>query len=193
MWERLAICIAAVRTSAIQLQYKKKSLYCSCTVVVFHFCGPLYAFFKVGLMLTFSSILGKKFVLAEQIDIVSVLCRIVKGDIDSPLTDNRLRRVTLSVIFVDFPGKWRTENRICSSFFAEIKKNERKTRGLGLTLNVNHAFQVEDYTQIMPISQLRFDYDTTTTKNEKFTCSSLLASNRKQARAIRRSRIAVVS
>ena len=45
--------------------------------------------------------------------------------------------------------------------------------------------------RLKPISQLRFDYDTTTT-----TCSFLLASNRvewKHARAIRRSRIVVVS
>jgi len=34
-------CIAAVRISAIQLQYKKKFLYCSCIVVVLHLCGPL--------------------------------------------------------------------------------------------------------------------------------------------------------
>ena len=47
---------------------------------------------------------------------------------------------------------------------------------------------------IKPISQLRVDYDTTTTK--KLTCSFLLAWNRvawKQVRVIRRSRIVVVS
>ena len=32
----------AVRTSAIQLQYKK-NLYCSCFVVVLHLCEPLYS------------------------------------------------------------------------------------------------------------------------------------------------------
>ena len=48
--------------------------------------------------------------------------------------------------------------------------------------------------QIKPISQLRFDYDTTTTKN--WHVHFLLVSNRvewKQARAIRRSRIVVES
>jgi len=59
------------------------------------------------------------------------------------------------------------------------------------------------YTRITlkPISQLRFDYDKTTIRrchdyDEKLTCSFLLALNRvecKQARAIRRSRIVVVS
>jgi len=47
---------------------------------------------------------------------------------------------------------------------------------------------------LKPMSQLRFDYDTTTTKN--WHVHFLLASNRiewKQARAIRRSRIVVVS
>ena len=44
---------------------------------------------------------------------------------------------------------------------------------------------------LKPISQLRFDYDTTTTKN--WHVHFLLASNWKQARAIRRSRIVVVS
>jgi len=46
--------------------------------------------------------------------------------------------------------------------------------------------------KLKPISQLRFDYDTTTTKNQRF----LLTSNRvewKQALAIRRSHIAVES
>ena len=36
-------CIAAVRIGAIQLQYKKKFLYCSCIVVV-GYCGPLYVY-----------------------------------------------------------------------------------------------------------------------------------------------------
>jgi len=52
--------------------------------------------------------------------------------------------------------------------------------------------------QLKPISQLRFDYDTTTTRlRQKIDMLIfLLASNRvewKQARAIRRSRIVVVS
>jgi len=65
---------------------------------------------------------------------------------------------------------------------------------------------------LKPILQLRFDYDTTTIwryhdafnydmrsirlrydYNRKLTCSFLLGSNWKQARAIRRSRIAVMS
>jgi len=44
---------------------------------------------------------------------------------------------------------------------------------------------------VKPISQLRFDYDATTTKNRHV--HFLLASNWKQARAIRRSRIVVES
>ena len=50
---------------------------------------------------------------------------------------------------------------------------------------------------VKPISQLRFDYDTTMTRlRRKIDVHFLLASNRvewKQARAIRRSRIVVVS
>jgi len=57
--------------------------------------------------------------------------------------------------------------------------------------------QVTQVASIKPISQLRFDCDTTTTRlRRKIDVHFLLASNRvewKQARAIRRSRIAVVS
>ena len=59
------------------------------------------------------------------------------------------------------------------------------------------CFTFVTYLKPMPISQLRFDYDTTRTRlRRKLTCSFLLASNRvewKQARVIRRSRIVVES
>ena len=40
IWVPIVYC-KAVRTSAIQLQYKKNVLYCICVVVVLHLCGPL--------------------------------------------------------------------------------------------------------------------------------------------------------
>ena len=41
--QRCSAGVCTTCTSAIQLQYKKKFLYCSCIVVVLHLCGLLYA------------------------------------------------------------------------------------------------------------------------------------------------------
>ena len=77
--------------------------------------------------------------------------------------------------------------------FQTIQQNVRRKKTIKITIVVHHF----SFDALKHISQLRFDYDTTTTRlRRKIDVNFLLASNRvewKQARAIRRSRIVVVS
>ena len=79
------------------------------------------------------------------------------------------------------------------------KYRDGKVRCLSVFLRVQRRhvaplFRKSAILRVKPISQLRFDYDATTIRlRREIDVHFLLASNWKQARAIRRSRIVVVS